>query len=148
MIDYSKIISWNCTALSVPLPTIRIVEPSELATNTVTCAVSNDGRELLINKQFAESKDIFFAWLALSHECRHIWQAKNMPELFNDYKTSAYTNLQEYNAQPAEVDAWAWAVAVLGEKFGVRPTLEKNFGAELWAQIQSRARQISDKMLY
>lgn len=85
---------------------------------------------------------------AISHECRHIWQAKKGVDMFTSYKTSADVQLQDYNKQVAEVDAWAWAVIVLTDKFQVRPTLEKNFGAELWSQIQDRARQIAAEGLY
>ncbi len=143
------ILRFNCSFLSVPLPSIRIAEPSEFATVTTKCAVSSTGDELLINKQFAESNaDTIFLWLTLSHECRHIWQAKNSADMLKSYKTSADVQLQDYNEQAAEVDAWAWAVIVLTDKFHVRPTLEKNFGADVWAQIQERARQIADKGLY
>lgn len=143
-----EIIKWNCNALSVTFPAVRIAEPSEFATPTVKSAVSIDGRELLINRSFAEScADVPFVWLALSHECRHIWQIHNA-EKFDNYQTSATLTLAEYNAQPEEVDAWAWAVVVVGQLFGVRPTLEKNFGADLWARIQQRARQIAEEGIF
>lgn len=128
--------------MSCPLPSIRFAEPSEFATPTTRAAVSSDGREMLINSDFADCSDVPFVWLMLSHECRHIWQIQTAAK-FGDYQTSAKLSLSEYNAQPEEVDAWAWAVIVLSEKFGVRPTLEKNFGAAVWAQIQARARQIA-----
>lgn len=77
-----KIIKWNCSVLAVQIPTVRITDPSEFATPTVKSVVSNDGRELLINRQFAESgADELFVWLALSHECRHIWQVHNSQKL-------------------------------------------------------------------
>lgn len=143
------ILRFNCSLLSVPLPSVRIAEPSEFATVTTKCAVSSTSDELLINKQFAESNaDTIFLWLSLSHECRHIWQAKNSADMLKSYKTSADVQLQDYNEQVAEVDAWAWAVIVLTDKFHVRPTLEKNFGAKLWAQIQERARQIVAEDLF
>lgn len=144
----NKIIKWNCSTLSVPVPAVKIAEPSEFATPTVKSAVSSDGRELLINRSFAEtSADEPFMWLALSHECRHIWQVFNA-EMFKDYRQSSALTVQEYNAQPEEVDAWAWSVIVVSEKFGVRPTLEKNFGAAVWAKIQRRARQIAAEGLF
>lgn len=138
----------NCSFLSVPLPSVRIAEPSEFATVTTKCAVSSTGDELLINKQFAESNaDTIFLWLTLSHECRHIWQVFNA-NMFNDYKPSSNLSNRDYNAQMEEVDAWAWAVVVVGNRFGVRPTLEKNFGADVWTQIQERARQIAAEGLF
>lgn len=58
MTDFMEIVNaailWNCRALSVPVPSIRIVEPAELATPTTRCAVSSDGDELLINRDFAK----------------------------------------------------------------------------------------------
>ena len=139
-----KIISWNCSTLSVPFPkVIRIANASEFISASLKCAVSSDGNELLINKDFAESNvDTLFIWLTLSHECRHIWQIQNREDLFKQYEQSSSLSVQEYNAQAAEIDAWAWAIIVVGNLFGVRPTFEENFGAELWAQIQERAREI------
>ena len=103
---------------------------------------------MLINRNFAESSlDVPLAWLTLSHECRHIWQLFNA-DMFADYQTSASLTLSEYNAQPAEIDAWAWAVIVVDEQFGIRPMLEKNFGANVWAQIQARAQQIAAEKLF
>lgn len=143
-----KIIRWNCNTLSVPIPAIRIAEPSEFATVTVKSAISNDGRELLINRQFAESKtETPFIWLVFSHECRHIWQTFNT-DMFNEYKTSVSLSLSEYNAQAAEIDAWAWSIIVVSDKFGFRPTLEKNFGTKIWEDIRTRARKIANEKLF
>ncbi len=153
MTDFMEIVNaailWNCRTLSVPVPSVRIVEPSELATPTTHCAVSSDGGELLINRNFAQGGDTneTFIWLALSHECRHIWQAFHA-NLFNGYRDSSALSVQEYNRQAAEIDAWAWGVIVLTKRFHVRPTLEKNFGAEAWAFIEDRARQISEEGLF
>lgn len=141
-------VRWNCRTLSVPVPSVRLAEPAEFATPTTKCAVSSDGKELLINRSFAEANaDETFIWLALSHECRHIWQALNA-ELFRGYLDSAALSVQEYNTQPAEIDAWAWGVVVLANRFHTRPTLEKNFGADVWQLIKARARQITDEGLF
>nr|DAO56506.1 MAG TPA: putative protease-like protein [Caudoviricetes sp.] len=143
-----KIIHANCQALSVPVPNVRIAEPSDFAAPTIQSAVSKDGKELLINRTFAESKTSeLFLWMALSHECRHVWQATNGREMFEHYKQSNGLSVFEYNAQPAEVDAWGWAVAVMSKIFGVRPTLEENFGTDLWNRIDKRAREICSEDL-
>ncbi len=151
MTDFMKTVNaavqWNCRVLSVPVPLVRVAEPSEFATPTTKCAVSSDGSELLINRSFAQGGNEPFIWLALSHECRHIWQAFHA-DLFNGYRDSAQLSVQEYNRQEAEIDAWAWAVVVLSKRFGVRPTLEKNFGAEAWAFIEDRARRIAEEGLF
>lgn len=147
-LDLAKeIIRFNCDFLRVPVPSVRIAEPSEFATRTTRAAVSIDGRKMLINSAFSDCSDVPFVWLMLSHECRHVWQIRNA-EKFDNYQTSAKLSLADYNSQPEEVDAWAWSVIVVSEKFGVRPTLEKNFGAAVWTQIQQRARQIADEGLF
>lgn len=152
MSDFLKIakdIIWqNCAALAVPPPSVQIVDPSEFVSPTVESAVSKDGGRLIINRAFAErSIELPRLWLVLSHECRHVWQALRA-DLFDNYRQSSELSVHDYNAQPAEVDAWAWAVLVVSNRFGVRPTLENNFGAELWAQIEARAEQIADRGLF
>ncbi len=142
------IVSYNCDVMRIPVPSIRLAAPSKFVKPTIKSAVSSDGKELLINRTFAENKaDIPFVWLAISHECRHIWQLLKTDILVN-YQTSAEITLLVYNSQLAEVDAWAWACNIVAQKFGIRPTLEKNFGADLWAQIEKRAYDIAENHIY
>ena len=151
MTDFLKIalktITFSCSALSVPEPSVQIAEPSTFASPTTKCDVSSDGTELRINRIFADSTVVPpLIWLAMSHECRHIWQAFNTV-LFNNYKQSSELSVRAYNEQAAEIDAWAWAVLVVSRRFGIRPTLEKNFGADIWQLIETRAGQIADEKL-
>lgn len=144
----NNIVRQNCRALSVPVPSVQVVEQSELATATTLCAVSADGRRLVISRILAERPvELPALWLSLSHECRHIWQTV-YADVFADYRQSSQLSVVAYNSQPAEVDAWAWAVLVVSNRFGVRPTLEKTFGSELWAAIEARAEQIADSGLF
>ncbi len=141
------VVRQNCRALSVPVPSVKVVEPSAFPSPTMESAVSKDGKRLIISRAFAERPiELPRVWLVLSHECRHIWQAFRA-DLFADYRQSSELSVVAYNAQPAEIDAWAWAVLVVSNRFGVRPTLEKTFGSELWALIETRAEQIADVLL-
>lgn len=142
------IVRQNCRALLVPIPSIRVVEPSAFPSPTMESAASRDGKRLAVNRVFAERPiELPRVWLVLSHECRHIWQAV-YADVFNGYRQSSELSVHDYNAQPAEVDAWAWAVLVVSNRFGVRPTLENTFGVELWSAIEARAAQIADSGLF
>lgn len=151
MTDFLKIalkaITFSCSALSVPEPSVQIVDASLFSTPTTKCAVTDDGAELHINRNFANDPiSSPLIWLAMSHECRHIWQIFNT-DLFNSYKQSSELSLRAYNEQAAEIDAWAWAVLVVSRRFGIRPTLEQTFDVEFWRLIETRLKQIADEEL-
>lgn len=137
-------VRWNCRILNVPEPIIRAVDPAELQTKTTRCALSLDGSRIAISQDFINSNPgTAEVWLALSHECRHIWQIHHT-EYMSSYKPSSALSVSEYNQQAAEIDAWAWAVVVLSDRFGVRPTLEENLGVDVWLRIVERANEISE----
>lgn len=57
---------------------------------------------------------------------------------FTNYKTSDQLNIEEYNSQPAEVDAHAFSVVILTDLFGLEPQFY-DFSMELKAKIMMRA---------
>lgn len=143
-----EIIQYNCSLLNINCPKVSIANDAEFTRTQIKCAITPDGHNLLIKQQFNDTADERDWWLMLSHECRHIWQATRKADLLRDYQQSADLSLQDYNAQPAEIDAWAWAVMVVSDKLGVRPTLERIVGAELWQDILSRDRKLLMSRLF
>lgn len=151
MIDYiRKVADYNARQLKIVTPKIKVVSKSSevFATPTTQAAISSDGKNLYINKMaidgWEKDEQPFNVWLVISHECRHAWQEhdKNFRKHFDNYKNSASLSVQDYNLQPAEIDAWAWAILLVGKNFGVRPTLEQQLGLEVWSAILKRIDEI------
>ena len=136
------IVEYNCRELRISEPNIRFVEADAFVTPTTKAATSRNGDGLIINYDFIESNpDAPMLWLILSHELRHIWQSKQV-QYFDNYKTSAELSIEKYNEQKAEIEAWAWAIIVVDEKFGIHPTLEKQFGNEFMQKVYDRVFEI------
>lgn len=61
--------------------------------------------------------DIYFS---IAHELRHLWQLENNKSLyFNNYKSTRELSINDYNNQPAELDANAFGYLVMKVMFGV-----------------------------
>lgn len=106
-----------CKVLDIHMPAIVFASDNfqsasqkaayDTATDTLTVDISGgDLRDL-----------VFFA----SHELRHKWQWKYKRELFSGYKERKDCSLEEYNLQPAELDAHAFATVAIGHYFGNLP---------------------------
>ena len=101
--------------LKIAVPTIRFVPVKELRTSTQIAALTPDG--ILIRNDIGVTPELFFA---VAHELRHAYQLENDRSL-RDYRTSDQLDIDEYNAQPLEVDANAFAAVVMAEFFGISP---------------------------
>lgn len=88
----------------------------------------------------------FDAVIAISHELRHIWQYHNQPEMFKDYQNSAGLSVEEYNLQPAEVDANAFAQLYVGQ-YGKRP-LWNGLSDKVKQAISGRAKWIAENEIF
>lgn len=142
-----SIIRRNCTALSIPCPRLAILPPEGFTTPTTRAALSSDGLSIAVNAAYLPAMTIQEAWFAMSHECRHLWQQKNAPDLLTGYTPSAGTALNAYAAQPAEIDANAWAVIVCSDALGMRPTFNAMYSPEVCRMIDDRARQILSELV-
>lgn len=142
-----SIIRQNCTALSIPCPRLAILPPEGFTTPTTRAALSSDGLSIAVNAAYLPTMTIQEAWFAMSHECRHLWQQKNAPDLLTGYTPSAGTALDAYNAQPAEIDANAWAVLACSDALGIRPTFDSVYPPDICRLIDDRADQILSGLL-
>ena len=150
--EYVKlVVKYNADNLNIPAPKIKLVPPSAFSTATTQAAMSSDGKQININKntwqEWESAEQPFDIWLVISHECRHAWQTrdKEFSKHFKNYMSSASLSLEEYNMQPAEIDAWAWALLIIEQMFGVRPDLNVNLGEQVFAEIMKRKDEISPK---
>lgn len=89
--------------LKIAAPSIRSVPVKQLRTSTQIAALTPDG--ILIRNDIGVTPELFFA---IAHELRHAYQLENDRSL-HDYHTSDQLDIDEYNAQPLEVDANAFA---------------------------------------
>lgn len=105
-----------CNELDIPRPEVKIVPGKLLGTKLAAC--SSDGKELLLRRDLK----IYELAMAISHECRHIWQYKtgkhSPPSAVDDYADSA-ANLKEYSRQECEIDANAYAQYICMQQLGI-----------------------------
>lgn len=141
------IIRRNCTLLSVNCPALAIVPPDALPGFSVVAALSDDGKSLAVSAERVQSMALPDAWLYISHECRHLWQQSQAPELLTGYAARNVLNITEYNSQPAEVDANAWAAIMCANALGILPLFE-NYPPEVRALITRRMEAIKQQRIF
>ena len=139
-----KAVEFNCKMLSVEKPKIKYLNSTNFLSPTTQSAISEDFSSLGINTDINFS--MLDLWFVISHEIRHLWQ-KNNKMYLSDYISANKLETKKYNEQEAEIDAHAWAIVVITNLFGMRPTLEVNLGTEIWQKILDRAEKISDEMM-
>lgn len=90
-----------------------------------------------------DERDVLFA---IAHEIRHIWQIrKHENEFFENYKpTRSCRNVNEYNLQEAELDANAYATAVMVAHFNCHPMF-KGLDKMVKDEIYRRASGIASR---
>lgn len=117
--------------LKIAVPTIRFVPVKELRTSTQIAALTPDG--ILIRND-----------IGVTPELRHVYQLENDRSL-HDYHTSDQLDIDEYNAQPLEVDANAFAAVVMAEFFGISPQF-LNMPERIRQLVCVRKRQIQKEL--
>ena len=81
------------------------------------------------------------ALFAVCHELRHVYQAANMPDIFQHYQEMGTFDTESYNLQVAEIDANAYASIFIERHFGVSP-LFNGYSAKIKAAIKKRKSEI------
>ena len=143
----AQIVRLNASALGIPVPAIVYVDPDEMPTPTTQAAVGTTDYEIAVNRsqlyRFRGRDGDLNLTLVLSHEMRHLWQLRSgWSPAASGYLSRSETSLAEYNAQQAEVDAWAWSVIVVEDLHGVTPQVGHILGADIVTQISNRAAEI------
>lgn len=104
--------------------------------DTVTqIAAADIKKNIIYTKKGTDEKLLFFA---IAHELRHMWQAKNKKDLLIKFDKSK-KDIKCYNKQEAEVDANAFAAAIMMLMFGIRPlfkTLSEETREKIYAQTE------------
>lgn len=139
-----EIIRFNCDLLGIDCADYALVPSAELPTATTVTAVGNGNRTIAINEAACNNMTERDAWLYLSHECRHLWQLKNMPQMLQGYMASSDLPLSDYASQIPEMDANAWATAVCRSVLGMEPIFN-SYPPTVQAVIRSMAEELEDE---
>lgn len=135
-------VTFNCTKLNLPKPTVNYEPPTEFNTPTTKAGVDPKKINTIGVNTSTKWESPMEIWWVISHEMRHLWQIRtNYCKLVKQ----KYSNLQDYAKRPEEVDANAWGIYVTAIKFHSRPLLENVYGQETWKLIVKRFNEIIDE---
>ena len=130
----SKFAREICTILQIEMPAIRFVSIDRLRTDTQIAALTPDG--VLIRNDIGVTPELFFA---IAHELEN-------DRSLHDYHTSDQLDIDEYNAQPLEVDANAFAAVIMAEFFGISRQF-LNMPESVRQLVGKRKRQIQNELM-
>ena len=95
---------------------------SKLKQGNLSMLVLDENKRVKSIKVIDEFEEILDIYFAICHELRHVYQTVYAPDLFSQYATiDDGLSTEEYNLQPAEIDANAFAAVYMHKKFGVSP---------------------------
>lgn len=103
-------------------------------------AAADIEKNIIYTKKGTDEKMLFFA---IAHELRHMWQAKNKKDLLIKFDKSK-KDIKRYNEQEAEVDANAFATAIMVAVFNVKP-LFYEFDDKIKEKIYEKAKKIVEE---
>ena len=138
--DISKFISEVCSVLDIEHPKIEYKPQDFFPTATMLAMCDTEKSVVYVRHSEDITPDLLFS---IAHELRHCWQIKNKPEMLDGYRESQDLTVEEYNLQPAEIDANAFAGAVMVDFFGIKPLfqgLPDNVRDRIYAKMENIAK--------
>lgn len=132
-----------CEILEISMPEVSFDE-SRFQTATTLAQCDSRGDTIYLKDMNSPSPDLLFS---AAHELRHIWQMRtDRVRFFDGYRTAdRCRDIDEYNLQPAEVDANAFAGIVMVDFFGMKPQFH-GLSEGTKAKIQERTKEIIEEM--
>lgn len=113
---------------------------NRLKQGNLSVLVLDENKRVKSIKVSDECEDILDIYFAICHELRHVYQTIYAPDLFNQYATiDEGLSTEDYNLQPAEIDANAFAAVYMRERFGVSPLFKgysENVKNEIHLQME------------
>lgn len=140
MRDLNKYTAAIAAVLNIQPPTLSFEEPDGM-TATQLAALDVDCRDIWVRRTASDADKLF----SIAHEMRHLWQSENCPEMLTGYVRSSKSNNGAYNQQRAEIDANAFAVAVMRSFFGLSPLLN-SLDESTRREIEARANVICEEL--
>lgn len=116
------------------------IEVGELDTSTQIAAADIE-KNVIYTKKGTDEKMLFFA---IAHELRHLWQKEHKNEMIKQFNEEKM-DINKYNDQEAEIDANAFATAIMVLMFGIRP-LFKTLGEETREKIYAQTEIIMNEL--
>lgn len=133
-----KFIKDICEDICINVPKISY-DTSRFPTETMLAAYDSDEDTIYLRKDVKNKLDLYFS---IAHELRHKWQLKEDEEFyFGNYKSVQELGVEYYNKQIAELDANAFATAMIWDYFGAKPTF-KGLSEEIIYLIYALSEQI------
>ena len=126
--DFQTFSDFLASQLGVPRPTVRYA--SKLATQTQLAAMDPDSLVLTLRRSASDLDKAF----SVAHELRHLWQHRTGRFSFSSHAAPGTLSHIDYNNQPDEIDANAFAALVMERTFGVHPTFS-GLSPDLIAEI-------------
>lgn len=114
MKDIYKFIKVICNDLKIKKPKVQVTK--SFISNTQLASYDPSREIITIKKEYENMYDVCFA---ISHELRHKYQIDYKLFDFKNYKSNSQTTSIEYNLQPEELDANAYAYLIMMSAFGV-----------------------------
>ena len=132
-----------CEILDIIPPEVSF-DVSHFQSKTMMAQCISTGETIFIRPLEAPTLDYY---LAIAHELRHVWQIRShQTQYFENYKTrDMCSSLEEYNLQPAEIDANAFGQIMMIKLFRRQP-MWQGFSAEVILAINKRAKEISAEL--
>lgn len=128
--------------LKICPPVITSKKPEGVSA-TQLGALDVNTRSIWVRRDIDE-RDIYFA---IAHEMRHLWQFEKRREMFDAYQSNTVLSIHEYNLQPAELDANAFAFLIMRSWFGLEP-LFNSLDDGTKQKIRERAKVIEAELAW
>ena len=134
-----------CNILNIPVPNISY-DTSHFHSNTMMAQVASTGKAIYLKKYNKPNFDQLFS---IAHELRHVWQIKYNEKFYLEtYKTiDLCYSVEEYNLQPAEIDANAFAYIVMVDFFQRQPLfhgLSENVKVKIMERVNEIVTELSE----
>lgn len=134
-----------CNILNIPVPKISY-DTSHFHSNTMMAQVDSSGKTIYLKKYNKPNFDQLFS---IAHELRHVWQIKYNEKFYLEtYKTiDLCSSTEEYNLQPAEIDANAFAYIVMVDFFQRQPLfhgLSENVKVKIMERVNEIVTELSE----
>lgn len=135
----NKFIRLLCDDLYIKVPKVEYA--AKFQSKTQLAAYIPEKKLLQVKKRYENILDLFFA---ISHELRHKYQIDHDIYSFENYKTVGQLNNLDYNLQPQEIDANAYAYLIMISTMGVEPKFN-GLNSVVVSKIKLRAKEIANE---
>ena len=137
-------IKYICNILKIRAPKLLNDASHKFTSKTRIAEIDLDNNIIYLKDDKINYDKLF----AIAHELRHLWQSDvDHKFYFSNYQPSDQLDIDEYNQQPAEVDANAFGGLVMEYLFNIYATWD-SFSDETCDMIYDRMEEIEDVVVF